>query len=336
MKLSQTETDRLSLDPSTWAVVIPSFNHADDALACLQSLRAANPTPGTVVLVDDASTDNAVELITQWAASEAVPCTVLHTAPESTPTAPGTWLTILVLVKNSGFSVACNAGLRYVHKNIGASHALLLNNDAAVSESYFEELAKGMQADPAAGIATGTIYEWDRKTVWYAGGKFNPLRAVAEHSRVVPQDGKSRSTSFVCGCTMLVSRELMDSIGFLPECYSPCYCEDADYSLSASRAGFSLLYVPRAIAYHRVSSSLGGAVRPPHVIYWFNRNRGYVIRRNFAGWRRVAGFAFLGLSKPLRAAWELVRGRPKSASAYIRGTFAGLFLPIERMANEGD
>jgi hypothetical protein len=35
------------------------------------------------------------------------------------------------------------------------------------------------------------------------------------------------------------------------------------------------------------------------------------------------------LSKPARALWELVRGRPKSAAAFIRGTAAGLFGRIE-------
>jgi GT2 family glycosyltransferase len=164
--------------------------------------------------------------------------------------------------------------------------------------------------------------------VWYAGGRFNPLRAVAEHFLDVPSDGQPRSTEFVCGCTMLISRPVLEEVGLLPECYSPCYCEDADYSLSAEKAGFSLVYVPRARAFHRVSSSLGRETRSPQVIYWFNRNRGYAMRRNYTGWQRAAGVGYLVVTKPARALWEVMRGRPKSGAAFIRGTVAGIFEAI--------
>jgi GT2 family glycosyltransferase len=96
------------------------------------------------------------------------------------------------------------------------------------------------------------------------------------------------------------------------------------------KAGFSLVYVPRAKAFHRVSSSLGRETRSPQVIYWFNRNRGYAMRRNYTGWKRAAGIGYLALSKPARALLELLRGRPKNGAAFIRGTAAGLFSPIAR------
>ena len=89
----------------------------------------------------------------------------------------------------------------------------MLNNDAAVSPSYFTDLAAGVASIPHVGLATGTIYEWDQRTVWYAGGRFNPLRAVAEHNLEVPADGQARQTGFVCGCTMLISRAALESIG---------------------------------------------------------------------------------------------------------------------------
>lgn len=320
---------RADLETSRWAVVIPSFNHADDAITCLESLRTAASRPGLVILVDDASTDDAVRRIAAWAAQTNESYDVVD--PDDLGVNQRiVWLMIVASKRNAGFSASCNTGLRYIRDHTGAPFALLLNNDAAVSPSYFPDLAAGLESIPNAGLVTGTIYEWDQRTVWYAGGRFNPLRAVAEHSLTVPADGRPRSTEFVSGCTMLVSREVLETVGFLPELYSPCYCEDADYSLSVNRAGFALVYVPSAKAYHRVSSSLGREQRPPQVIYWFNRNRGYAMRRNYTGWRRVAGIAYLSLSKPPRALLELLRGRPKSSAAFIKGTFAGFFNPIPR------
>ena len=63
---------KVDLDTSRWAVVIPSFNHADDAINCLASLREADGRPSHVILVDDASTDDAVGTISAWAAKAGV------------------------------------------------------------------------------------------------------------------------------------------------------------------------------------------------------------------------------------------------------------------------
>ena len=315
------------LDTSRWAVVIPSFNHADDAINCLESLRVADGRPRQVILIDDASTEPAVDTIATWAKRTGELYAVV--APkELSRGSVATWLILVASKVNAGFSASCNIGLRYVRDHTDSPFALLLNNDAAVSRTYFRDLADGIADVENIGLATGTIYEWDRTTVWYAGGRFNPLRAVAEHYLQIPKDGGTRPTDFICGCTMLISREVLRKVGVLAECYSPCYCEDADYSLAVKKAGFALVYVPTAVAFHRVSSSLGRTERSPQVIYWFNRNRGYAMRRNYNGWRRAAGIAYLAVTKPARALFEVFRGRPKSGAAFIRGTVAGLFAPI--------
>lgn len=318
----------VQLDTSRWAVVIPSFNHADDAINCLRSLQEAEGRPERVVLVDDASTEDAVGTIANWAARAGERYEIVDTANLSANAISAPWLTIVASQTNSGFSVSCNIGLGYVRDYTEAPFVLLLNNDAAVSQSYFADLAHGISDIPDVGLATGTIYEWDQRTVWYAGGRFNPLRAVAEHYLDVPADGQPRTTGFVCGCTMLISRPALEHVGLLAECYSPCYCEDADYSLNVRKAGLALVYVPRAKAFHRVSSSLGRETRSPQVIYWFNRNRGYAMRRNYTGWRRAGGIAYLAVTKPVRALVELLRGRPGNGAAFVRGTLAGLFNPI--------
>lgn len=321
---------RNDLDTSRWAVVIPSFNHADDAIVCLDSLRNASATPTKVVLVDDASTDDAVDRIAEWGRSAGIAFDVVSPEELGAGNGSSTWLTIVASKTNSGFSVSSNIGLRFVRDHADAPFVLLFNNDAAVSPSYFNDLAAGIANVPNTGLATGTIYEWDQQTVWYAGGRFNPLRAVAEHFLEVPTNGAARTTEFVCGCTMLISRAVLQTVGLLPECYTPCYCEDADYSLMVQRAGFSLTYVPNAKAFHRVGSSLGlgSETQSPQVIYWFNRNRGYAMRRNYSGWQRASGIAYLVVTKPARALWEVFHGRPRSGAAFIRGMLAGFFNPI--------
>ena len=323
-----TAPAKTDLDTTRWAVVIPSFNHATDTIACLESLRKADDAPGRIIVVDDASTEDAVGEIADWARKNDVTHEVVGAHSLALPQALHKWLTVVVSPTNSGFSVSSNTGLRYIRDHTDAPFVLLLNNDAAVSRSYFRDLAAGIAMSGSVGLATGTIYEWDQKTVWYAGGRFNPMRVIAEHRLEIPVEGSPQSTEFVCGCTMLISRAVLETVGLLPECYSPCYCEDVDYSLAVVRAGMPLTYIPNAKALHRVGSSLGREERSPNVIYWFNRNRSYALRRNYRGWQRVAGIAYLVLSRPARALSEVLHGRPKNAAAFIRGTAAGLLAPI--------
>ena len=165
---------KVDLDTSRWAVVIPSFNHAEDAINCLVSLREADGRPGHVIFVDDASTDDAVGTIAAWADKAGVSYQVVDPAELRTRVNPAGWLTIVASKTNSGFSVSCNIGLRYVRDHTSAPFALLLNNDAAVSRSYFADLAAGIATVPNVGLATGAIYEWDQRTVWYAGGRSIP------------------------------------------------------------------------------------------------------------------------------------------------------------------
>src|ERR1700741_2934667 len=184
------------LDTSRWAVVIPSFNHADDVINCLASLRDAERRPEHVILVDDASTEDAVNTTAAWAAKTGVTHEVVDPGELGTRGGEHVWLTIVAAKVNSGFSVSCNIGLRYVRDHTTAPFALLLNNDAAVSVSYFTDLAAGIANVPNVGLATGTIYEGDQRTVWYAGGRLIPLRAAADLFLEVPKEGSPRATEF--------------------------------------------------------------------------------------------------------------------------------------------
>jgi GT2 family glycosyltransferase len=314
--------------PSTWAVVVPSFNHADDVINCLASLWNASPRPGRVLLVDDASTDNAVARITTWAKDAGVDRRVVSPSSLGEQGQASEWLMIVAAEQNAGFVRSCNIGLGYVRDFTDAPFVLLLNNDAEVTPDYFAELSKAVEQVPSIGLLTGSIYEWDRSTVWYGGGAFNPLRALPYHTTTLPATDAPTDTGYVCGCSMLIARSVLERVGLLADCFQPAYVEDADYSLRARSAGFPVMIARNAICYHRVGSSLGRAnEQSPRTVYSFNRNRAFALRRNFSGWRRLAGIAYLAATKPGRALVELGRGRPRVAWAVLSGTLVGVFSP---------
>ena len=311
----------------TWAVVIPSFNHADDTITCLGALRNAKPRPGKVLLVDDASTEEAVARIAAWAKSKGIDHRVVPAASLQKSLEPSPWLNIAVLEKNSGFVQVCNAGLRYVRDHTKAPFVLLLNNDTEIAPNYFGELAKALGRAPETGLLTGLIYEWDRSTVSYGGATYNPIRALASHTTELPATDAPTETGFVSGCSMLISRPVLEKIGLLAECFQPIYVEDVDYSLRARAAGFPVMVARSAVCYHRVGASLGRVNQSPRIVFAMNRNRAFALRRNYKGWRRAAGITYLAVTKPGRALLELAKGRPRAAWAVLSGMLVGIFSP---------
>ncbi|MDO8631036.1 MAG: glycosyltransferase family 2 protein, partial [Phycisphaerales bacterium] len=224
-----------------------------------------------------------------------------------------------------GFSSNNNLGLRYFRDRTEASHVLLLNNDATVAEDFFDLLRRGVAAHPDGGLFTGTIYhDPARSRVWYAGGKINPLRALATHQDAAPTSPDPVQTAFVCGCAMLIERSILTAVGLLDECFDPAYCEDADYSLRVKAAGFGLIYVPRARIFHKVGGTIGSAFLSPIIAFSVSRNRALMVRRNYSGWRRAVGLAYLLVTKPGRALFEAVKGRPRIGWAIFQGTCVGL------------
>jgi GT2 family glycosyltransferase len=312
----------------TWAAVIPSFNHADDTITCLRALWSADPRPGTILLVDDASTENAVAQIEAWAERTKIPYhTVSTTSLERGPVVQR-WLTIAVAETNSGFVQVCNAGLRYIRDFTTAPYVLLLNNDTEVAPNCFAELARALSQAPDTGLLTGSIYEWDRVTVSYGTARYSPLRALASHVPELPTTDEPTETAFVSGCSMLISRAVLEKVGLLAECFQPIYVEDVDYSLRARAAGFPLKVARSAICYHKVGGSLGRANQSPRIVYAMNRNRAFALRRNVRGWRRAAGIIYLAVTKPGRALIELAQGRPRAAWAVLSGMVVGVFSPV--------
>jgi len=123
-----------------------------------------------------------------------------------------------------------------------------------------------VRARPGAGLAGPMIYYHPprpdgRELIWYAGGVVSLWRGLTAHRGIRRQDRglytETEDTGYVTGCGLLASRACLEKTGLLDPAYG-MYAEDADLSLRAARAGFSLLFVPRAKMWHKVSMSSGG------------------------------------------------------------------------------
>lgn len=314
----------------TIGVIVLNWNGHRDTLECLESLTRADPRPKAVNVVDNASSDDSLARIEAWARDRGVSYRMVQVQGENAPD-PGNhlpWLTILACDANRGFAGGNNVALRYLQRCPTIDHFMLLNNDAVVAQDFFAHINAALNRFPNAGLVTGTIYEAaPPNRVWYAGGRFLPTRALVAHDLTVPACDDPIETNFVSGCVMLISRQVLKTVGLLEECYYPVYVEDAEYSYRVHEAGLAVVYAPSAVAYHKVGSTINRRCTSAFVAFCLNRHRLFFVRRNLRGTRKLAAFLYMAITKPGRALVETLSGRPRTGWATLRGTLAGFFSP---------
>lgn len=250
------------------SIVILNFNCEKFILDCLASVQKAKEKSDfevETVVIDNGSIDNSVNLIKK-------------NFPE---------MTILETHENLGFAEGNNVGIRYALQN-DADYVLILNPDTLVDEHLLTFLMKAAKSDSQKGVlgpkiyfAPGFEFHKDRyrkdeigKVIYYAGGKIDWQNMIASHRGVDEVDrgqfDQEMETDFVTGCCMLVRREVFDKIGPFDKKYF-LYLEDNDFCQRAKRAGFRLVYVPKAKMFHldSASSAVGGLLQD----YFITRNR---------------------------------------------------------------
>jgi GT2 family glycosyltransferase len=302
--------------PPLFGVVVLNWNNPSDTLACLDSLHEATPPPSYVVVVDNASIDDSQSQIRTWGDT--------HSALAPPASAETSWLTIIESETNRGFAGGSNLGIAHLLGSTRVTHLLLLNNDATLEPTFFADMTRAIQARPDAGILGPTIYEHeDRSKVWYAGGVEYSWRALMQHNRQLPEREDPVDTPFVTGCAMVIARDTIGRIGSLAECYFPAYFEDGDISMRARAAGIPVLYVPSAIAYHKVGATVGATDLGVTLASAKNRLRVFFVRRNYHGLTKAIALGYLVVTKPARALLETLKGRPRIGWAIFSGTFSG-------------
>ena len=246
---------------SWWAIVL-NWNGREDTLRCLESLRAVEDPPVRVVVVDNGSEDGSPEAVR----------------------AAAPWADLIETGENLGYAGGTNVGIRHALEQ-GAEWVVLVNNDARVEPTTFAAFRDAAAAHPRAGALAGKVFFDDgSQRLWYAGGGVN--LALGYHGRVRgygsadgPEFSRLEPTERATGALMAVSRAAIEAEGMLEEDLF-AYVEDLEWSVRLRAAGFELLFVPEARAWHRVSGSTGGERVSTHNLYYGARNTLVVSERH--------------------------------------------------------
>jgi GT2 family glycosyltransferase len=114
-------------------------------------------------------------------------------------------------------------------------------------------------------------------------------------------------TGYASGCCFLAKRGTFEAVGMLDESYY-MYSEDADWCMRVRRAGFRIMYEPRARVWHKVSVSAGGHLSAFKLWNKFFSNLRFFAR--YASWYHWLVFPWMNLLvNGLAAARYLMRQR---------------------------
>lgn len=268
------------------AIILVNWNSRADTLECLESVFRLDYPDFKVVVCDNASSDDSVSAIQDWASGRAP---VKPQSPHygyllSNPLdksgigfarytredvdVAGTVgkdakLVLIEVGSNAGFAGGNNAGIRYALKQTSAQFIWLLNTDTVIEPDALTRLVERAMADDRIGMTgSSLLYYWEPTKVQGMGGGAMDIRntrcihiGVNQPVASIPHDPAvvESQMAYVIGASMLVTRAFVEAVGPMCEDYF-LYYEETDWALRA-KGRFNLGYAPGSIVYHKVGGS---------------------------------------------------------------------------------
>jgi GT2 family glycosyltransferase len=216
-------------------VVVLTWNGLDDLITCLESFSCVNYPNYEVVVVDNASEDDTINVV-----RERYP-----------------WVTLLINTENLGYVGGNNIGIRWALEH-GADDVFVLNNDTKMTPDVLSRLVEVMETDPRIAVCGAKNLLMEHPT--YTWGKYGKLtwgpmlvktvgRFELDHAEESPKD-----VEWVIGNGCLMRRTALEDIGLFDDDFFQAN-EDVDWSVRARQRGWRVVYVDEAAIFHKGAAS---------------------------------------------------------------------------------
>lgn len=226
--------------------------------------------------------------------------------------------------QNVGVAHGNNQGIRLAIRD-GCTAVLLANNDTEFStgtlKSLKEEWLNGAQV-----VTPKLLYYGPENLIWFAGGNFNPWTMRTHHRGIREIDRGQYNMFEYIGyaptCFLLVDVNVFEHVGWMDDAYF-VYYDDTDFVWRLRMKGYNIVYAPRSVVLHKVSTSTGGG-ESKFTSYYSIRNRIYFARKNLHGFQRLVALIYVLLTR-IPAAMKLP---PVSACRMLKGLIDGFRQPL--------
>lgn len=282
--MNKTDTKKL-------AVVIPNWNGVELLPSCLAAVQRQTLKPARVIVVDNGSEDESVELLAR----------------------EYPWVEVITLEKNYGFAGGVNRGIEAA-RTADIDAIALLNTDAEPEPQWLEGLWRRMQADESLAAAAAKQLDYTG-CIDSAGEELSIWGVPFSRGRGETDQGQYEEPTDIFAATggaSLYRVQALRTVGLLDERFF-AYFEDVDWCFRARLQEWNVAYEPTAVVHHQVgatSDRLGG-FRLYHMYknFWLlnmkNLPAGLLLKY---GWR-ILGVFVVKLAKLLISLrlWTLVK-----------------------------
>jgi len=212
-------------------LIITNWNGSDLLRECLptvlEAVRFDRSHLYEVMVIDDCSTDNSLEIL-----AKEFP----EIRAEKTP-------------ENLGFQEANNYAVSLAESKI----VMPMNNDIKLEPKALHYLTQHFDNKDTFAVS-GKIFAFDQTTFLY-GNRGGYFQKGHFHLYEKPPEDNSQ-TLFACGGAFMVNRQQYLDLGGFDSMYHPLYYEEIDLSYRALKRGWKVHYEPQSIAFHKVQATI--------------------------------------------------------------------------------
>ena len=255
---------------SDLSIVIVTWNAVDvllDALASIEREVLSRRDEGRIetetLVVDNGSRDGTVEAVRERFA----------------------WAEVIDLPENVGFAAGNNVGLRRAK----GRHAVLLNSDTVVLPDALEKCVRYLDTHPDVGVVGPQLLNPDRSKqncIHNYPGFATELLPKGLLETLLPGRFPSKryehpepiDVPAVLGACLFVRREVLDSVGLMPEDYF-FFLEETGWCYRIARAGWRIVHVPDAHVVHIFGASTKKKI-PAETRIEYHRSLYHFFRKN--------------------------------------------------------
>lgn len=278
------------------SVIIPNFNGLAYLEGVLSSLERQSMKNFEVILVDNGSTDGSCAFVASQYS----------------------WVHIIELSENFGFSRAVNEGIRAAR----APYVLLLNNDTEVEPDFLKEMVEGIQRHKKAFSCQAKMIQFhDRDKMDDGGNYYCALGwAFAEgKGKAAEYYDKEKKIFSSCAGAAIYRKKIFEKIGYFDDEHF-AYLEDLDVGYRARIYGYENWYIPGAVVYH-VGSGTSGSRYNQFKIRYSSRNNIYMIYKNMPLLQIILNLPFLLVGFGMKILFFCLKGYGREYLAGIKNGF---------------
>lgn len=218
-------------------IVVANYNGEQLLPTCLPSLRAQTCPRTDIVVVDNCSNDNSIDV------------------------AKAHGVRVLEMRRNDGLGAAYNAGA------LGSrdDYIFFMNNDMRLEPHCIESLVQVLEDHSDAIAADPLQWSWDGDRLLHARTLIHPGRWFGEilpgfHLTFTAHAAQPVPICWGCAGCLLVRRSMLERLGGFDPTFFLNF-EDVDLCWRGWRLGWMTWYVPRAQLWHRHGASQNAAVK---------------------------------------------------------------------------